>query len=174
MAKKRTSGGADMDIGKVRELVKLVEDSGIEELEVAHKDTTIRIQKSPHVTGGAAAVAPVPLAAAPAPAPAAPAAEVAAPVAAPASETASDPARAKWKDVRSPIVGTFYRSPSPTAESFVNVGDHVAPGQTLGIVEAMKVMNEIEAEFGGTIREILVENGSPIEAEAVLFLVEPD
>jgi acetyl-CoA carboxylase biotin carboxyl carrier protein len=71
-------------------------------------------------------------------------------------------------------VGTFYRSPSPTADAFVSVGDRVAPGQTLCIVEAMKVMNEIEAEFGGTIREILVEDGSPIEAEAALFLVEPD
>jgi acetyl-CoA carboxylase biotin carboxyl carrier protein len=160
-----------MDIGKVRELVKLVEDSGIEELEVAHKDTTIRIQKSPNVTVGAAAVAPAPVApvaAAPAPTPAA---EVA-----PAAETApaADPARAKWKDVRSPIVGTFYKAASPTTPPFANVGDHVAAGQTLCIVEAMKVMNEIEAEFGGTIREILVEDGSPIEAEAVLFLVEPD
>jgi acetyl-CoA carboxylase biotin carboxyl carrier protein len=76
--------------------------------------------------------------------------------------------------VRSPIVGTFYRAPSPTAESFVQVGDRVSPGQPLCIVEAMKVMNEIEAEFGGTIREILVENGSPVEAEAALFLVDPD
>ena len=71
-------------------------------------------------------------------------------------------------------MGTFYRAPSPESPSFVNVGDHVAAGQTLCIVEAMKVMNEIEAEFGGTIREILVEDGSPIEAEAALFLVEPD
>ena len=160
-----------MDIGKVRELVKLVEDSGIEELEVAHKDTTIRIQKSPNMSVGAAAVSPAPVApvaAAPTPGPAA--------GVAPAAETApaADPARAKWKDVRSPIVGTFYKAASPTSPPFASVGDHVAAGQTLCIVEAMKVMNEIEAEFGGTIREILVEDGSPIEAEAVLFLVEPD
>jgi acetyl-CoA carboxylase biotin carboxyl carrier protein len=156
-----------MDIGKVRELVKLVEDSGIEELEVSHKDTTIRIQKSPHMAMGSPAMAPI-QAAAPAP--------LAAPVAAAAADAApaADPIRAKWKDVRSPIVGTFYLSPSPTSDPFVRVGDHVSVGQPLCIVEAMKVMNEIEAEFGGTIKEILVEDGSPIEAEAVLFLVEPD
>ena len=87
---------------------------------------------------------------------------------------ATDPSRAKWKDVRSPIVGTFYRAPSPANPNFVEVGDHVSAGQTLCIIEAMKVMNEIEAEFGGTIKEIFAENGNPVEAEAVLFLVDPD
>ena len=110
-------------------------------------------------------------AAAPAPVPAAPA------LAGPASAAAAAPVdatRARWRDVRSPIVGTFYRAASPAADPFVSVGDHVAAGQTLCIIEAMKVMNEIEAEFGGTIKEVLVENGSPVEAEAVLFLVDPD
>ncbi len=158
-----------MDISKVRELVKLVEESGIEELEVVHKDTTIRIQKSQNLAMGAAALAPAAM----------PAPMVAAAAAAPApqEEAAKAPApvhNAKWKDVRSPIVGTFYRAPSPESPAFANVGDHVAAGQTLCIVEAMKVMNEIEAEFGGTIKEILVENGNPVEAEAVLFLVDPD
>ena len=159
-----------MDIEKVRELVKLVEESGIEELEVSHEDTTIRIQKSAHavVTGPMQAAH---YAAAPAPAPAAPA--LAAPGGA-AAPSPVDATRARWRDVRSPIVGTLYRAASPTADPFVNVGDHVAKGQTLCIIEAMKVMNEIEAEFGGTIKEVLVENGSPVEAEAVLFLVEPD
>jgi len=161
-----------MDIGKVRELVKLVEDSGIEELEIVHKDTTIRIQKSPHMAVGAAAMAPLQAA------PMAPAAVVSPAAASPAgteeAAPAADPARAKWKDVRSPIVGTFYKGPSPTSGPFVSVGDHVSAGQPLCIIEAMKVMNEIEAEFAGTIKEILAEDGSPIEAEAVLFLVEPD
>ncbi len=161
-----------MDIQKVRELVKLVEESGIEELEVSHEDTTVRIQKSAHaVIGGPvhAAHAPLP------PAPAAAVPQAAAPAeAAPAPAPQPDAARARWRDVRSPIVGTFYRSPSPTAPSFVNVGDRVAKGQPLCIIEAMKVMNEIEAEFGGTIKEILAENASPVEAEAVLFLVDPD
>ncbi len=152
-----------MDIDKVRELVKLVEDSGIEELEVSNEDTTIRIQKSAPLTMAAASVNPVMQV----PVPQVPAAGVAVPAAA-------DPSRAKWKDVRSPIVGTFYRSPSPTSGPFVEVGDRVATGQTLCIVEAMKVMNEIEAEFSGTIKEIFVEDGNPVEAEAVLFLVDPD
>ncbi len=158
------SGKAEMDIEKVRELVKLVEESGIEELEVSHEDTTVRIQKSaPHAyLAGPAQAAPQALPAAPVPGLEA------------AAAPAADGVRAKWRDVRSPIVGTFYRAPSPAADSFVNVGDHVAKGQPLCIIEAMKVMNEIEAEFGGTIKEVLVENASPVEAEAVLFLVDPD
>ena len=166
MTQPRQTGRAEMDISKVRELVKLVEESGIEELEVIHEDTTIRIQKSAAMNVSSAAVHTVP-------------APVAAPAPAPASAAAAvDPAPAavntKWKDLRSPIVGTFYRAASPTSPSFVNVGDHVSVGQPLCIIEAMKVMNEIEAEFSGTIKEILVENASPVEAEAVLFLVDPD
>ena len=165
-------GKAEMDIKQVRELVKLVEESGIEELEVSNQDTTIRIQKSPTGQFSGAALMPAGMQIpAPLPAPV-PGAEVAPPAATP--EPAADPARAKYRDVRSPIVGTFYGAPSPTSDSFVNVGDHVRVGQTLCIVEAMKVMNEIEAEFGGTVREVLVENGHPVEAEAVLFLIDPD
>ena len=158
-----------MDIQKVRELVKLVEHSGIEQLEIVDKDTTIRIQKSPVAPVGVpqmAAPQPVPaavIAAAPAPAP-----EVV-----PAAAPAPDPARARWKELRSPIVGTCYRAPAPTSPNFVNVGDRVSKGQPLCIIEAMKVMNEIEAEMDGTIREIMIENGSPVEAEAVLFLIDP-
>ncbi len=160
-------GQGRMDIQQVRELVKLVEDSGIEELEVSHKDTTIRIQKSGRGPVGAMAMAPLP---AVPPPPAAPAPAGAVEPAAPAA----DPVRAKWKEIRSPIVGTFYRAPAPDADPFVKVGDKVHPGQTLCIVEAMKVMNEIEAEFGGVIKEILVEDGQPVEAEGILFLVDPD
>lgn len=156
-----------MDISKVRELVKLVEESGIEELEVIHKDTTIRIQKSQAMTLGGGTMVPAAMPMAQAPVPSLPAAPA-------APEVAAVPAvSAKWKDVRSPIVGTFYHAPSPSSPAFVEVGDHVKVGQPLCIVEAMKVMNEIEAEFSGTIKEICVENGSPVEAEAVLFLIDP-
>ncbi len=159
-----------MDIEKVRELVKLVEESGIEELEVSNEDTTIRIQKSAPVTMATASVAPamqVPMQSISVPGAVSPAvAETSAP--------AADPSRAKWKDVRSPIVGTFYRAPSPTSPVFAEVGDRVTTGQTLCIIEAMKVMNEIEAEFSGTIKEIFAEDGNPVEAEAVLFLIDPD
>jgi len=162
--------GPEMDIKKVRELVKLVEDSGIEELEISHEDTTIRIQKSAPVTMAAASVAP--LMQAPVLQAAVPGAAVPATDDAPA--VAADPSRAKWKDVRSPIVGTFYRAPSPTSPNFAEVGDRVTTGQTLCIIEAMKVMNEIDAEFSGTIKEIFAEDGNPVEAEAVLFLIDPD
>ena len=150
-----------MDLNKVRELVKLVEESLIDELEISSDDTTIRIQKH--------SAAPVTVAAASVPGVPGPVTPVAEAAAAPAE----NPERAKWKEIRSPIVGTFYRAPSPESPDFVSVGDKVASGDTLCIVEAMKVMNEIEAEFGGVIKEIMVENANPIEAEAVLFLVDP-
>ena len=162
-----------MDIQKVRELVKLVEHSGIEQLEIVDKDTTIRIQKSPAAAVGAPQVVsmphPVPtavIAAAPAPAPAA------APVAA-AEAPAADPARARWKELRSPIVGTFYRAPAPTSPNFVNVGDKVSKGQPLCIIEAMKVMNEIKAEARGIVTAVLVENAKPVEFGQPLFKIRP-
>ncbi|MBA4377154.1 MAG: acetyl-CoA carboxylase biotin carboxyl carrier protein [Gemmatimonas sp.] len=153
-----------MDLNKVRELVKLVEDSRIDELEVIDKDTTIRIQKHAAPSAHVAYAASLP------PAPAQPQATV--DTAAPAV-AAANPERAKWREIRSPIVGTLYRAPSPDAPNFVSAGDVIKQGQTLCIIEAMKVMNEIEAEFGGTIKEILVENATPVEAEAILFLVDP-
>ncbi len=156
-----------MDLAKVRELVKLVEESNIDELEITSKDTTIRIQK--HATAVAAPVVMSAPAASPAPQPPA-AVQSPEPATAPAP---ADPTRAKWKEIRSPIVGTFYRAPAPDADPFVQVGDTVQPGQTLCIIEAMKVMNEIEAEFPCVIKEILVENAQPVEAEGPLFLVEP-
>jgi len=159
-----------MDLSKVRELVKLVEDSRIDELEVIDKDTTIRIQKHAAPSAHVAYAATLPPSAPPPPAPAA---AVAPPSPAAPAAPAANPERAKWREIRSPIVGTLYRAPSPDAPDFVSVGDTIKQGQTLCIVEAMKVMNEIEAEFGGVIKEILVENATPVEAEAILFLVDP-
>ena len=158
-----------MDIKKVRELVKLVENSGIEELEINHEDTTIRIQKSAPVTMASASVAP--MMQAPVQQVAAPGAE--APSVADTPAVAADPSRAKWKDVRSPIVGTFYRAPSPTSPLFAEVGDRVATGQTLCIIEAMKVMNEIKAEVNGVIKKILIDDATPVQYGQTLFLVEP-
>jgi len=165
-----------MELEDVRKLVKLVEESLIEELEISSEGTTIRIQKS---RAAAFAGPPVAYAYPPAPGTQAPAAVVApaspqAGEARPAASAGPPEERARWKEFRSPIVGTFYRAPAPGAEPFVKLGDRVTTGQTLCIIEAMKVMNEIEAEVPGTIKEILVENGSPVEAEAILFLIEPD
>ncbi len=161
-----------MELEQVRELVKLVEDSGIDELEITQKDLTIRIQKSrphPAVSGiGGLASNPQPLpvqGAIPSASMTTSSAEALAP--------AAEQERARWKEIRSPIVGTFYKAPAPGADPFIRVGDRISSGQTLCIIEAMKVMNEIEAEISGVIKEVLVEDAMPVEAEAVLFLVDP-
>ena len=155
-----------MKENKIRKLIRLVEESDIDSLEVERLTTRIRIRKSPG--GGPAVVA----GAAPAlPPPAAPQAPAAAEPETPPD--ASTPVGDALFDVTSPMVGTFYRSPAPDADPFVSVGDRVEAGQTLCILEAMKLMNELEAEISGTIREICVENAQPVEFGQVLFRVDP-
>lgn len=147
-----------MDLRKLKTLIDLVAESGISELEVTEENDKVRIvNKVQTVT---VASAPV-VAAAPAPAPAAPAAAPAA---------AEEPA-VTGTPVTSPMVGTFYRAPNPGAEPFVKVGDRVEVGQTLGIIEAMKLLNEIEAETAGVIKEICVENAQPVEFGQPLFII---
>ena len=149
-----------MDIRKIKKLIELVEESGISELEITEGEESVRIQRG----GPAAAVqyaAPVQAMAAPA-APAAPAAEAAAPAAAEPSGHV----------LRSPMVGTFYRSSSPDAKPFVEVGQKVNVGDTLCIVEAMKMMNQIEADKAGVIKQIMVENQEPVEFDQPLFVIE--
>ena len=150
-----------MDLRKLKTLIDLVAESGISELEVTEENDKVRIvNKVQTVT---VASAPV-VAAAPAPAPAAPAAAPAAPAAAAEPAVTGTP-------VTSPMVGTFYRAPNPGAEPFVKVGDRVEVGQTLGIIEAMKLLNEIEAETAGVIKEICVENAQPVEFGQPLFII---
>ena len=140
-----------MDLRKLKTLIDLVAESGISELEVTEENDKVRIVNKVQTVAVAAPVAaPVAVAAAPA----APAASEAAPAAEPVVQGTT---------VTSPMVGTFYRAPNPGAEPFVKVGDHVEAGQTLGIIEAMKLLNEIEAETSGTIKEICVENAQPVE-----------
>ena len=151
-----------MDLRKLKKLIDLVEESGIAEIEVTEGEEKVRITRT---TAAAAPVyaAPTPAAAAPVAAPAAPAA--AAPAAAPAARDLSNAQK-------SPMVGTFYRAPGPNAAAFVEVGQQVKAGDTLCIIEAMKLMNEIEAEKSGVIKEILVENGTPVEYGEPLFIIE--
>ena len=154
-----------MDIRKVKKLIELVEESGIAELEITEGEESVRIGRYP--SGGAVA-APV----MPAPVPMAAAAPAAAPVAAaPAADDAIPAAEPEGHKVTAPMVGTFYASPSPTAEAFVRVGDEVQAGDTLCIIEAMKMMNQIEAEVSGTIKAIQVENAEPVEFGQVLFVI---
>ena len=150
-----------MDIRKVKKLIELLEESGIDELEIHEGEGSVRISRhSQHAPAPQQYYAPAP--AAPAPAPAAAAAAPAAPAA---------PAEPSGHLVRSPMVGTFYRSPSPESPSFVEVGQTVKAGEVLCIVEAMKMMNHIEADKSGVIQAILVDNGQPVEFDQPMFSI---
>lgn len=153
-----------MDLRKLKKLIDLVEESGIAEIEVTEGEEKVRITRT---TAAAAPIyaAPAPAAAAPVTAPVAAAPAAAAPAAAPAARDLSNAQK-------SPMVGTFYRAPGPNAAAFVEVGQQVKAGDTLCIIEAMKLMNEIEAEKSGVVKEILVENGTPVEYGEPLFIIE--
>lgn len=153
-----------MDIRKIKKLIELVEESGISELEISEGEESVRISRAP-AAGSMPMMQPY-YAAAPAQA-AAPVA--AAPAAAPAAEA---PAAISGHIVRSPMVGTFYRTPSPDAKAFVEVGQKVNVGDPLCIVEAMKMMNQIEADKSGVVKAILVENGQPVEFDEPLVVIE--
>jgi acetyl-CoA carboxylase biotin carboxyl carrier protein len=152
-----------MDLRKLKTLIDLVAESGVSELEVTEGEDKVRIVKNP---APIAAPAQQVYAAAPAatPAAAAPAASTA-----PAAEAA--PAELTGHAVKSPMVGTFYRSPTPGADSFVKIGDTVKEGQTLCIIEAMKLLNEIESDKSGVVKEILCENGQGVEFGQALFII---
>jgi acetyl-CoA carboxylase biotin carboxyl carrier protein len=156
-----------MDLRKLKTLIDLVSESGIAEIEVTEGEDKVRIvnKHGPGQSNGAVMHAPA-LSAAPAVI-AAPVAAAAAPAAVPAP--AAEPP--KGHVVKSPMVGTFYRSPSPGAPSFVEIGKTVKPGDTLCIIEAMKLLNEIEAEVAGNVLEVLVENGQPVEYAQPLFVI---
>ena len=155
-----------MDIRKIKKLIELVEESGITELEVQEEEGTVRISRA------APAVAPaaVQYAAAPVVAPTPTAAPAQAPAAATSAPAASDELSGHL--VRSPMVGTFYRSPSPEAKAFVEVGQSVKVGDALCIVEAMKMMNRIEADKAGVVKAILVNDGEAVEFDQPLIVIE--
>jgi acetyl-CoA carboxylase biotin carboxyl carrier protein len=151
-----------MDIRKVKKLIELLEESGVAEIEITEGEESVRISR--YSKSPAAAPMPVHYAAAP------PAAAAVAPLqeAAPA---APPPSERSGHKVLSPMVGTFYRSPSPEAEPFVKVGDTINAGDTLCIIEAMKMMNQIEADVSGKVLSIEAESGEPIEFGQVLFVI---
>jgi len=148
-----------MDFKQIKALMKEFDESGLAKFDVKDKDFELSLEKG---TAGTVVAAPVAVAAAPVAAAAAP---VAAAVAAPAAELEGD-------KILSPMVGTFYASPSPDSPAFVKVGDTISQGQPLAILEAMKIMNEIEAEFNCKIIKVLVEDGQAVEYDMPLFLVE--
>ena len=148
-----------MDIRKIKKLIELLEESGIAELEIKEGEESVRISRQASAVVQSVAPVAAPLAAPPAAAP------VAATV--PAST-----AEMNGHQVKSPMVGTFYEAASPTSGPFVTTGQQVSVGDTLCIIEAMKMMNQIEADKAGKISSILVENGSPVEFDQVLFITE--
>ncbi len=150
-----------MDLRKLKKLIDLVQDSGIAELEISEGEERVRITRT--MAGAPVQYANPPLYAQP-PLPVAP--EVTN-----GSAAAPEVAQPEGHIVKSPMVGTFYRSPSPGAKAFVEVGQSVNTGDTLCIIEAMKLMNEIEADQGGVIKAILVENGQPVEYGEPLFII---
>jgi acetyl-CoA carboxylase biotin carboxyl carrier protein len=150
-----------MDIRKIKKLIELLEESGIAEIEIREGEEAVRISRY----GQAPQYVAQPMVAPPAPAPA----TVAAPAATAGAQADAVP---PGHTVTSPMVGTFYRSPSPGAKSFVEVGQRVSVGETLCIIEAMKMLNQIEADKSGAIVAILVENGQPVEFGQPLFVIE--
>jgi acetyl-CoA carboxylase biotin carboxyl carrier protein len=153
-----------MDIRKIKKLIELLEESGIAEIEIREGEESVRIARGQMMAPGGMptmgyAQQPA-MAAMPAPTPApSPSTQAAAPV-------------ASGKSIPSPMVGTFYRSASPTAKPFVDIGSTIQAGDTLCVIEAMKMFNQIEAETSGTITAILVENGQPVEFDQPLFIIE--
>ncbi len=150
-----------MDIRKVKKLIELLDESGIAEIEITEGEESVRISR---YGSNVAALAPAPVAAMPVAAAAA--------VPAPASPLAVAEAEEDGHIVTAPMVGTFYSATSPGSPPFVQVGDRVSVGDTLCIVEAMKMMNQIEAEVSGTIKSIRVQNGDPVEYAQVLFVID--
>ncbi|HEY7898406.1 MAG: acetyl-CoA carboxylase biotin carboxyl carrier protein [Gemmatimonadales bacterium] len=163
-----------IDLRYVKKLVEMLDESTVDSIEIStEKGMKIRISKTPQQRGGVSVASPMAMHVA---APAAPPAAV--PIAAPSAESVAaaraDEARANYLEVKSPMVGTYYSSPEPGAKQYVAVGERISKGQTLCIIEAMKIMNEIESEFDGVVREILVDNAQPVEYGQVLFRIDPN
>ena len=151
-----------MDIRKVKKLIELLDDSGIAEIEITEGEDSVRISR--YAAGAPVAAAPI-VAAAPAPV-AAPAAPAGVP------EAPAEPSDEDGFEVTAPMVGTFYAASSPGAAPYVQVGDRVNEGDTLCIIEAMKMMNQIEADVSGVVKSIRIQNGEPVEFGQVLFVID--
>jgi acetyl-CoA carboxylase biotin carboxyl carrier protein len=154
-----------MDLRKIKKLIDLLEESNLAELEIKEGEEVVRLSRVPK---GAITVGAAPAVHLPAPAPAAAPAPVAAAAPAEGEAASSLPA---GHVIKAPMVGTFYASASPGAPAFVKVGQQVKAGETLGIIEAMKMFNQIEAEVGGTVQAILVDNGQPVEFDQPMFVI---
>jgi len=157
-----------IDLRYVKKLIEMIDDSSVDSIEIStEKGVKIRIAKNPGGRAGMAIGAPMPMMAA-----APPVAEPAR-TAAPSPESASRGA-AQGLEVKSPMVGTYYGAPEPGAKPYVSVGDRVQKGQTLCIIEAMKIMNEIESEYTGVVKDVLIKDAQPVEYGQALFRIDPN
>lgn len=160
-----------MNPKEIKNMIDFIAKSGLAEVNIETEEFKIKVKRDTEAqlvasAPAASAPAPAPVAAAPAPAASAPA-----PASTPAKPAAEE--SSKYVEIKSPMIGTFYRSPKPEDPSFVNVGDTISAGDKVCIVEAMKLFNEIESEISGTIVKVLVDNASPVEYDQPLFLVDP-
>ncbi len=166
-----------IDLRYVKKLIEIIDESTVDSIEItSDKGMKIRISKSPQQRGAVQVAAPMPM---PALVPAAPMSRMSPAQGVPAvadseGAPAAEAPKSTGLEVKSPMVGTFYQSPEPGAKAYVVVGDRVSKGQVLCIIEAMKIMNEIESEYSGVIREILVQDSQPVEYGQVLFKIDPN
>lgn len=158
-----------MDLSYIKKIIKLVEHSDVDEVEIEEEGKKIRVAKNRSSSAGyAQPMMQMPMYQGPVPQ-----APPAAPAVPAATEEKPKAAEKKYHEIRSPIVGTFYRAPSPDAEPYIEVGQTVKPGDVLCIVEAMKLMNEIESDVAGTVVKIAVDNARPVEYNQILFFIDP-
>ncbi|MCH7397067.1 acetyl-CoA carboxylase biotin carboxyl carrier protein [Belliella sp. DSM 107340] len=157
-----------MKAKEIQDLIDFISNSGLAEVKIETDEFKLSIKKNSETQYVAAAPAPAHAAPSPASAPA----PVATP-SAPATIAAKEDDTSKYLEIKSPMIGTFYRTPNPDSDNFVNVGDVVKGGQTVCIIEAMKLFNEIESEISGKIVKVLVDNATPVEYDQPLFLVDP-
>ena len=163
-----------VDLRYVKKLIEMLDQSNVDSIEIStDKGVRIRLSKSPATRGAVAVAAPVPVAVAAEPARVTPTGGIPV-VPEPATAAAAAPPAPKYLELKSPMVGTFYSAPETGAKPYVSIGDRIKKGQVLCIIEAMKIMNEIESEFDGVVREILADNSHPVEYGQVLFRVDPN
>lgn len=173
MAKARSTksesktNASDMKTTEIRDLIEFISKTGLNEVNVETKELKLHVKREPDQKVFKSIAAPVQSVAAPTQ-------QVAQPQITKATTEAPAAAGKKTVDIKSPMIGTFYRTSSPESPPFISVGDKVSKGQTVCIIEAMKLFNEIESEVSGTIVKVMVENSSPVEYDQVLFVVEPD
>lgn len=161
-----------MKVKEIRDLIDFISNSGLEEVNIETEEFKIKVKRSNETQVIEKSIAAAPIAQVAAPVAAAPV-PATAPAAAPKTDATAGEDTSKYVEIKSPMIGTFYRSPNPDTDAFVSVGDTVSAGNTVCIIEAMKLFNEIESEVSGKIVKVLVDNAQPVEYDQPLFLVDP-